>query len=116
MRRGEVFLADLSPVKGSEAAKRRPVVVVSNNAANRSAASRGRGVVTVVPVTSNATRVYTFQVRLPAGPPSGLTVDSKGQAEQVRSVDVSRLGQRLGSLSPELLRQLDGAVRLHLDL
>ena len=116
MRRGDVFLADLSPVIGSEAAKRRPVIVVSNNAANRSAVSRGRGVVTIVPVTSNAARVYPFQVRLPADPAIGLTVESKGQAEQVRSIDVARVNQRLGALPQTLMRQLDGALRLHLEL
>jgi mRNA interferase MazF len=111
-----VFLADLSPVIGSEAAKRRPVIVVSNNAANRGAVSRGRGVVTIVPVTSNTARVYPFQVRLPADPAIGLTVESKGQAEQVRSIDVTRVNQRLGTLPPTLIRQLDQALRLHLEL
>lgn len=116
MRRGDVFLADLSPARGSEAAKRRPVVVVSNDSANRGATSRGRGVVTVIPVTSNTARVYPFQVRLPADPAIGLTIESKGQAEQVRSIDVTRLGQRLGALPPALIRQLDEALRLHLAL
>lgn len=111
-----MFLADLSPVIGSEAAKRRPVIVVSNDAANSSAVSRGRGVITVVPVTSNTARVYPFQVRLPADPALGLNVESKGQAEQVRSIDVARVGQRLGALSPALIRQLDDALRLHLEL
>ena len=111
-----MFLADLNPVVRSEAAKRRPVIVVSNDAANRSAVSRGRGVVTVVPVTSNTSRVYAFQVRLPADAAIGLPVESKGQAEQVRSIDVSRLVQKLGTLSPELLQQMDDALRLHLDL
>ena len=111
-----MFLADLSPVIGSEAAKRRPVIVVSNNAANLSAESRGRGVVTVVPVTSNTTRVYPFQVRLPADPAIGLTVESKGQAEQVRSIDVARMSQQLGRLPAALMRQLDEALRLHLEL
>jgi mRNA interferase MazF len=116
MRRGDVFLADLNPVVGSEAAKRRPVIIVSNDAANRSAMSRGRGVITVVPITSNTTRVYPFQVWLPAEPGIGLTADSKGQAEQLRSIDVSRVTQRLGALSPKLLRQLDDALCLHLEL
>lgn len=111
-----MFLADLSPAIGSEAAKRRPVIVVSNDAANRGALSRGRGAVTVVPVTSNTTRVYSFQIRLPADPTLGLTVESKGQAEQVRSLDVSRMTRRLGALSPALLDQLDDALRLHLEL
>ena len=113
-----MVLADLNPVVGSEAAKRRPVIVVSNDAANRTVPARvpGRGVVTVVPVTSNTARVYPFQVRLPADPEIGLIVESKAQAEQVRSIDVSRVVQRLGVLSPALLRQLDDAFRLHLQL
>ena len=116
MKRGDVYLADLNPVIGSEAAKRRPVIIVSNDAANRSAAERGRGVVTVVPVTSNTTRVYAFQVLLPAAAVPGLTVDSKGQAEQVRSIDVARLDRRLGALPPDLLGRLDDALCLHLGL
>jgi len=116
VRRGDLFLADLNPVIGSEAARRRPVIVVSNNAANRSAMSRGQGVITVVPITSNTARVYPFQVRLPADPAIGLTLESKAQAEQVRSIDVARIGQQLGTLPPALLRQLDGALRLHLEL
>ncbi len=51
MLRGEIRLADLDPVRGSEANKRRPVVIVSNDRANSVAARLGRGVVTVVPVT-----------------------------------------------------------------
>jgi mRNA interferase MazF len=116
VRRGDLFLADLNPVIGSEAAKRRPVIVVSNNAANRGAVSRGQGVITVVPVTSNTARVYPFQVRLPADPVIGLTLESKAQAEQVRSIDVARIKQQLGTLPPALLRQLDDALRLHLEL
>jgi len=116
VRRGDVFLADLNPVIGSEAAKRRPVIVVSNNAANRAAAARRQGVVTVVPVTSNTARVYPFQVLLPVDPAIGLNVESKGQAEQVRSIDVARVTQRLGALPPALLRRLDEALRLHLEL
>lgn len=115
MRRGELRLVDLEPVRGSEMDTRRPAVVVSNDAANASAVRQGKGVVTVVPVTSTVTRVFPFQVLLPAGS-SGLPVDSKAQAEQVRSVSVERLGPPLGALSDELLRLLDAALRLHLAL
>jgi mRNA interferase MazF len=41
-------------------------------------------------------------------------VDSKAQAEQVRSIDVERVQRRLGSVSAELMRELDDALRLHL--
>ncbi|MGD0395031.1 MAG: type II toxin-antitoxin system PemK/MazF family toxin, partial [Acidimicrobiales bacterium] len=62
MRRGEIRLVDLDPVRGTEADKRRPAVIVSNDGANGAAQRLGRGVVTVIPVTSNIEHVYPFQV------------------------------------------------------
>lgn len=115
MRRGEILLTDLDPVRGAEAAKRRPAVLVSNDRANATAVRLGHGVVTVVPVTSNVARIFPFQVLLSAEL-TGLQVDSKAQAEQIRSVSVERLGPVLGSLSAQLLTQLDDAIRLHLQL
>ncbi len=115
MERGEIRLVDLDPVRGAEANKRRPAVLVSNDGANAMAASLGRGVVTVVPVTSNVERVYPFQVFISA-PESGLDRDSKAQAEQVRSVAVERIGQAIGRLTPLDLERLDDALRLHLAL
>jgi len=115
MLRGEVWLVDLDPAIGSEADKVRPAVIVSNDGANATATRLGRGVVTVVPITSNVARVFPFQVLLPA-PATGLSKDSKAQAEQVRSVAVERLDRNIGRLSPRLLADLDEALRLHLGL
>lgn len=115
MRRGEIRLVDLDPARGSEANKRRPAVIVSNDGANTAAERMGRGVITVVPVTSNVERVHPFQVLLDAGS-TGLDRDSKAQAEQVRSVAVERIGPRIGALTGELVGALDEALRLHLAL
>ncbi len=115
MLRGEIWQVDLDPARGSEANKRRPAVVVSNDRANAAATRLGRGVVTVVPVTSNVDTIYPFQVLLSAAT-SGLDVDSKAQAEQVRSVATQRLLRRLGQVSPTELSTLDDALRLHLAL
>ena len=115
MRRGEVRLVNLEPVRGNEANKRRPAVVVSNDRANAVAERLGRGVVTVVPVTSNVARVYPFQVLLSPAE-SGLKTESKAQAEQVRAVSIERLGPPLGQLGGATLAALDEALRLHLDL
>ena len=115
MRRGEIRLTDLEPSRGSEANKRRPAVIVSNDAANAANESRGRGVVTVVPVTSNIERVFAFQTLLPATA-TGLRVDSKAQAEQVRSMAVERVGPLLGLVPPAVMRELEQALRLHLQL
>ncbi len=108
-------MVDLDPVLGSEADKVRPAVIVSNNGANTAAERSGSGVLTVVPVTSNVTRIHPFQVLLPAAE-CGLRRDSKAQAEQVRSVAVIRIGRRVGVLPADLAVQLDGVLRLHLDL
>jgi mRNA interferase MazF len=115
MRRGEIVSVSFDPVWGSEAAKTRPAIVVSNDAANSTATRLGRGVITVVPVTSNTTRIYPFQVLLPAHQ-TGLPRDSKAQAEQVRSVAVERVSGRLGQLTAELVTELDRALRVHLSL
>ena len=115
MQRGEIWLVDLGPAREAEAAKRRPAVIISNDGANLAAAQLGRGVVTVVPVTSNVARVYPFQVRLPARE-CGIGSDSKAQAEQVRSVAVERLIQPVGRVPASLMGQLDQALRLHLAL
>ena len=90
-------------------------MVVSNDGANAAAARMGRGVVTVVPVTSNVERVYPFQVFLPAAA-TGLQRDSKAQAEQIRSVSMSRIGARLGSVPADAMLEIDEALRLHLSL
>ncbi len=115
MRRREIRLVNLDPVIGNEAAQTRPGVVVSNDGANTTAARLGRGVITVVPVTSNTDRIYPFQVLLPATA-TGLGRNSKAQAEQVRSVAIERLGPVVGLLGFELMDRLDDALRIHLDL
>lgn len=115
MRRGEIRLVNLDPALASEAARTRPAVIVSNDVANATVERLGRGVVTVVPVTSNVTFTYPFQVLLPADE-TGLDRDSKAQAEQVRSVSVERVGRQIGKLPYDLLARLDDALRVHLDL
>jgi len=115
MRRGEIRLVDLDPARGNAAGKHRPAVVVSNDRANAAAARTGRGVVTVVPVTGNVSRVFPFQVLVPQSG-SGLRADSKAQAEQVRSVSIDRLGGAPGQVPADVMDQLDAALRLHLGL
>lgn len=111
MRRGELYYADLSPTVGSEINKRRPVLVVSNNASNRAAST-----VTVLPVTSNVSRVFPFEVLLPSGK-SGLPKDSKALAQQIRTISRERLlPGRAGMLDATLMRAVDAAIRLHLAL
>lgn len=115
MLRGEIRLIDLEPTRGREANKRRPAVIVSNDRANTTARRLGRGVVTVVPVTSRVAIVFPFHTMLPAAE-TGLRVDSKAQAEQVRSVALERIGAVIGRVPLHLMSELEDALRLHLQL
>jgi mRNA interferase MazF len=111
MKRGDIFYANLSPTVGAEINKRRPVLIVSNDANNRAA-----GTVTVLPITSNITRVYPFEVAL-SRKESGLPKDSKAQAQQIRTISKERItGKAVGRLKPDKLRTVDAAIRLHLAL
>jgi mRNA interferase MazF len=88
---------------------------VRNDTANATATRLGRGVITVVPVTSNVLRVHDFQVLLPAAE-TGLMRDSKAQAEQVRSIAVERVGARIGVVPEGRMDEVDEALRIHLSL
>jgi mRNA interferase MazF len=115
MNRGEIYLVDLDPAVGSEANRTRPAILVTNNAANRVADRAGRGVLAVVPVTSNITHVRPFQVLLHAAE-CGLRVDAKAQCEQIRALDFSRIGHRIGTVPPQVLKEIDRALRQQLAL
>ncbi|MEG3850524.1 type II toxin-antitoxin system PemK/MazF family toxin [Microcoleus sp. herbarium19] len=111
MKRGEIYYANLSPTVGSEIDKRRPVLVVSNDANNRAA-----NTVTILPITSNVTRVYPFEVLLNPED-SGLPKPSKVQAQQVRTISKQRItSDAVGSLSEEIMQLVNAALKLHLDV
>ena len=116
MNRGQVFLADLEPVRGSEANKARPVILVGNAASLIAAERLGRGVITIVPCTSNTDVHGTMHVALRPTRLNGLRVPSKAQAEQIRSIDVARLLRPLGKLGGRDLDAVDAALRYHLAL
>jgi mRNA interferase MazF len=115
MRRGEIWLVDFEPSRAEEADKRRPAIIVTNDGANVRADQLGRGVITVVPLTSKVDRVQPFHVLLPSTD-TGLPRNSKAQAEQVMSVAVARVGMQIGRVPHDLMDEVDEALRLHLAL
>ncbi|TSA79277.1 type II toxin-antitoxin system PemK/MazF family toxin [Deinococcus detaillensis] len=116
MRRGDIYVADLGAARSGGANKHRLVVIVSADSLNRTVARLGAGAVTIVPLTSNVTRVYDFQVLLLAEE-TGLEQDSKAQAEQIRTVSFARLSKAsVGQVPATLMTRLDAALRLHLSL
>jgi mRNA interferase MazF len=111
MRRGDIYFADLNPVVGSEIAKQRPVLIVSNDANNRAAST-----VTVVPLTSQVNRIYPFEVLLTMDD-TGLPKPSKAQVQQIRTISKQRLlGQPVGRLGIDPMQSIEAALKLHLGL
>ncbi len=106
-----IYYADLGRTVSSEIKKRRPVLIVSNDANNRAA-----GTVTVLPLTPNVSRVYPFEVLLDAKE-SGLPKSSKVQAQQIRTIAKERItGAPLTRRTAETLKRVEAAIRLHLGL
>jgi mRNA interferase MazF len=105
-RRGDVFWVNLDPTIGTEVKKTRPAVILSNNAQNRV----GQRVL-AAPVTSNVSRVYSFEALITvAGEPA------KAMLDQVRCLDQSRLGRHIGTISEEEMQAVEKALRVAFDL
>ncbi|RPI71734.1 MAG: type II toxin-antitoxin system PemK/MazF family toxin [Geobacteraceae bacterium] len=110
IKQGDVFLVNFGPSMGAEVKKIRPAVVVSNDINNEYSP-----IVSIAPITSNVTRVYSFEVEIPAGT-AGLTSRSKIMVNQTRAVDKLRLVQFIGSLPAASMTQVKAALKLHYDI
>jgi len=108
--RGEVWLAQLDPIRGHEQAGTRPILIVSDDLFNRGSA----GLVIAVPITSRL-RPIPFHVRM-MPPEGGLTVESAALCEAVRSISKERLLKRLGLVSGETLELIEDRLRILLRL
>lgn len=111
MNRGDIYFVCLDPTVGNEINKCRPVVVVSNEATNVASP-----LLTVVPLTSNTQRVFSFEVLLEKSE-TGLPKKSKAQCHQIRTISKSRISGKLaGKVCNAKLERLNYAIRLHLGL
>jgi mRNA interferase MazF len=114
MKRGDVYRADLVPRSGSEQMGRRPLIVLSHDGFNQTPAWRS---IIVVPITASprARRASPTVIPLPGKTP-GLSKPSAALCHQITTLDRAKLTERLGALPPEILEQVEEAVKAALDL
>ena len=111
IKRGEIHIVTLDPIIGREISKTRPVVVVSNDKNNEFS-----GTVTILPITSkNLQKIYPFEVFLTKGT-GNLPKDSKVKADQIRTLDKSRIVRFIGALEKTEMDKIERAIRTHLAL
>ncbi|GAB3058376.1 type II toxin-antitoxin system PemK/MazF family toxin [Salinicoccus sesuvii] len=111
MKRGEVYLADLSPVQGSEQGGKRPVVIIQNNVGNHHSPT-----VIVAAITGriNKAKIPTHvEISKDA---YNLDKDSVILLEQIRTVDKKRLREKLTYLNEDKMKEVDKALMISLDL
>jgi mRNA interferase MazF len=105
LKRGEIYLADLDPTRGSEQAGRRPVLVFQHNLINRFSRT-----VICIPFTTNLRRAQLPSCLMVSAGEGGLLRDSVALCHQMRVLDQSRLVTRLGQVSDEVLAEIERVV------
>ena len=108
VKRGEIYYADLSPVVGSEQGGVRPVLILQNDVGNRFSPT-----VIAAAITSKMDKAKRpNQVEL--GQSNGLQKDSVLLLEQLRTIDKTRLGNRVGEVSPDTMQKVNNALLISL--
>ena len=111
VKRGDIYYADLSPVVGSEQGGTRPVLIVQNDTGNRHSPT----------VIAAAITSQTGKAKLPthielSGRSVGLNRDSVILLEQIRTLDKSRLRERMGRLDESTMSAVDNALAVSFGL
>ena len=108
-RRGEIWLVNFNPGRGSEQKGIRPALIIQNDTGNHYAST------IIVAAITTTIKIYPVTVFLPKKN-VGLSKDSMVNLTQVLTVDKTRLRKKLGELSAKLMTRVDVALKISLDL
>lgn len=111
VKRGDIVLVDLEPVKGSEQGKKRPCLIIQNDVGNKYSPTT-----IVAPLTRSYDKIYPINVEVKSRD-SGLEKDSVVLLNQIVTVDIEeRILEKLGQLLGEKMRKVDRAIKKSLGL
>lgn len=108
-KRGEVWMVNFSPGRGSEQKGYRPALIIQNDVGNQYAAT------TIVTAITTALKKYPVTVLIPEGK-AGLKDHSMVNLAQVLTIDKERLAKKLGYLGQEKMSEVDAAIRLSMGI
>jgi len=106
MNRGDVWWVNFEPSIGGEIRKKRPAIIVSNNASNKFLNR-----VQVIPITSNTDRLFPSEAYVTVAGKKG-----KAMADQLATVSKQRLSKCIGSISDDEMNMVVEAIKTQLDL
>jgi mRNA interferase MazF len=101
INQGDIYLANLNPVKGHEQAGLRPVLVLQNNILNRNL-----NTIVIAPITSNLEAKGLMTTYFLSGKESGLKKDSVALLYQIRTIDKTPLKKEVGHISKKDFSQI----------
>jgi mRNA interferase MazF len=111
IKRGDIYYADLSPVIGSEQGGMRPVLIIQNDVGNRHSPT-----VIAAAITSQINKAkLPTHIEL-GGKSAGLAKDSVVLLEQIRTIDKTRLKERMGRLDDAIMHRVDNAIAVSFGL
>lgn len=107
IKRGDIFWVDFDPSAGTETKKKRPALICSHDDMNQNSNR-----VIVVPITSNLKRIYSFEYAI-----NGHSfVKGKAMIDQIKAVDRSRIGNKIGYLQLKEMNEVDVIIKFVLGL
>ena len=111
IKRGDIVLVNLDPVIGSEQGKTRPALVIQNDIGNKYSPTT-----IIAPITSKIfSKEFSTNVQI-SSQDSGLENESTILLNQIRALDKSRIIKKLGSINDQIMKKVDLAIKISLDV
>ena len=112
IKRGDIILVDLEPVKGSETGKIRPCIVIQNDIGNKFSSTT---IVAIITSQKEISKEYPTDVWVEKNK-DGLNLDSIIQGDQIRTISKERIVKKLGHFDDVIMKKIDEAIRISLGL